>query len=352
MNEPDTEIHWLDKHRDPARAAVVRSLAAQVAALHGGDLSRMRRALGYSNATWVGDGIAVRIANTPVADDMAAEIALARALPPEVGHPRILDAGTIEGHDWMVTEEVRGQNLQEAWPTLTPEERRRALSQLWARVRLVHEATPALRPLVGSRSWFIPVTADDAADAAARVGAAVMLTHPQRRRLDEVLGAYYQAAPVVEQVVTHGDVALVNALWDGEVVSILDFEFAVLGPVEIDLCRLLWEGLVSEDWPNPDRDAGAAAVAVAARYADPIHGRALLHGAAVLSELRDLAVWLARRRPEDAFEEQRPYRLLTGLLDADGGYLGPVLMGSAVPSSGARPSAGTGDPQITGSRTD
>ncbi|WP_420110564.1 hypothetical protein [Pseudactinotalea sp.] len=45
----------------------------------------MRRANGYSNATWVGDGIAVRIAHT--ARDMAGEVALVRALPREVGHP-------------------------------------------------------------------------------------------------------------------------------------------------------------------------------------------------------------------------------------------------------------------------
>ena len=43
---------------------------------------------------------------------------------------------------------------------------------------------------------------------------------------------------MVEKTVNHGDPALMNALWDGEVVALLDFEFAVLGPVEIDLCRL------------------------------------------------------------------------------------------------------------------
>jgi scyllo-inosamine 4-kinase len=123
MTEPEAKTHSLDQHRDPTEAAVVRALAADVVAQYGGDLSRMRRALGISNSTWVGGGLAVRIANTPVVDSMAAEVALVRALPPEVGHPKILGVGTIDGHDWIVTEEVRGQNLHEAWPTLTPEER-------------------------------------------------------------------------------------------------------------------------------------------------------------------------------------------------------------------------------------
>lgn len=79
MKEPEAETHWLDQHRDPTDAAVVWSLAAQVVAQHGGDLRGMRRALGISNATWVGGGLAVRVANTSVVNGMAAEVALARA---------------------------------------------------------------------------------------------------------------------------------------------------------------------------------------------------------------------------------------------------------------------------------
>ena len=321
MTESDAETHALDQHRDPTEAAVVRSLAAQVVAQYGGDLSRMRRALGVSNATWVGGGLAARIANTSVVDSMAAEVALVRALPPEVGHPRILGVGTIDGHDWIVTEEVRGQNLHEAWPTLTPEERRRAIHQLWARVQVVHHATPSLRPLVRSHAGFIPATPDDATAAADRVSAALDLPDAQRSRFREITGDYYRAAPLVEQVVNHGDLALMNALWDGEVVALVDFEFAVLGPVEIDLCRLVCEALVSEDGQRSDNDAGAAAFAIAARERDPVHGRALLLGAAVLDQLRDVEIWLGRDRSED----WRPDRLLTGLLEPDGGYLEPAL---------------------------
>jgi scyllo-inosamine 4-kinase len=300
-------------------------LAAQVVAQFDGDLSRMRRALGISNATWVGGGLAVRIANTCVVDSMAAEVALVRALPPEVGHPRILGVGTIDGHDWIVTEEVRGRNLHEAWPTLTPDERRRAIHQLWARARVVHHATPSLRPLVRSHAGFIPATPDDATNAADRVSAALGLTDVQRSRLHDIIGDYYRAAPAVEQVVNHGDLALMNALWDGEVVALLDFEFAVLGPVEIDLYRLVCEALVSEAGQRSDNGAGAAAFAIAARERDPAHGRALLLGAAVLDQLRDLEIWLGRDRIEGQFEGWRPDRLLTGLLETDGGYLEPAL---------------------------
>jgi scyllo-inosamine 4-kinase len=321
MTEPEAETHTLDQHRDPTEAAVVRSLAVEVVAEYGGDLSRMRRALGISNSTWVGGGLAIRIANTSVVDSMAAEVALVRALPPEVRHPRILGVGTIGGHDWIVTEEVRGQNLHEAWPTLTPEDRQQAIHQLWARVRVVHHATPSLRPLVRSHAGFIPATPDDATAAADRVSAGLNLTDVQRSRFHEIIGDYYRAAPVAEQVVNHGDLALMNALWDGEVVALLDFEFAVLGPVEIDLCRLVCEALVSEDGQRSNNEAGAAAFAIAARERDPVHGRALLLGAAVLDQLRDLEIWPG----PDRIGDWRPDLLLTGLLETDGGLLKPAL---------------------------
>lgn len=195
MQEPSGSIHPLDQHRDPFSTALVWGLAAELAAHYGGELARMRRANGYSNATWVGDGIAVRIAHTPV--DMAREAALVRALPREVGHPEILGEGTAEGHGWIVTVEVRGQNLHEAWPTLTPAEQRRAVRQLWARAQIVQDASPSLRTHVASHAGFVPASLGDAAAAARRAEAALGLSSAQQARLHEVIEGYFRAAPVV-----------------------------------------------------------------------------------------------------------------------------------------------------------
>ena len=120
---------------------------------------------------------------------------------------------------------------------------------------------------------------------------------------------------MVTQVVNHGDLALMNALWDGAVVALLDFEFAVLGPAEIDLCRLVCEARVSDDGEPVDSPAGAAAAEIAARHMDPVHGRALIHGAAVFDQLRDFGIWLAQDDPKERVEDWRPSRLLTDLLE-------------------------------------
>src|SRR2546423_15671679 len=65
MKEPTTETHPLDEDRDPASAAFVRGLAAEVAAQYGGDPNPMRRARGDSNATPGGDGVAARVPHPP-----------------------------------------------------------------------------------------------------------------------------------------------------------------------------------------------------------------------------------------------------------------------------------------------
>lgn len=99
----------------------------------------------------------------------------------------------------------------------------------------------------------------------------------------------------------------------------------MLGPVEIDLCRLVCEARVSEDGQHVDSVAGAAALEIAAHHMDPMHDRALIHGAAALDQLRDLDIWLGHDSGEERVADWRPCRLLTDLLDAEGGYLAPLL---------------------------
>ncbi|WP_223148568.1 phosphotransferase [Auritidibacter ignavus] len=156
-------------------------------------------------------------------------------------------------------------------------------------------------------------------------GIALGLSSTQQARLRDILEEYFQASPLARQVVNHGDLALMNALWCGEIIALLDFEFAVLGPVEIDLCRLICEAYVSEDGQRVESEAGAAAVEIALSHMDPAHGRALIHGASVLDQLRDFDIFLAQESAEERIEDWRPSRLLTGLLDIEGGYLAPLL---------------------------
>jgi len=207
--------------------------------------------------------------------------------------------GTIEGHDWIVTEEVRGQNLHDAWPTLTSEERGRAIASCGRVCGFC--TTPRPRSVCSSdrtrASYRHPLTNDQGRGPIASVLRWVC-------RMGSGRGSTRSSAttteprPSFEPVVKpRGSLALMNALWDGEVVALLDFEFAVLarwrstcaGWCARPSCPRMGRGpTMTPAWP---------AFAIAARERDPVHGRALLLGAAVLDQLRDLEIWL-RPRPD------------------------------------------------------
>src|SRR5699024_6137640 len=142
---------------------------------------------------------------------MAREAALVRALPRESGHPTILEAGVSQGHGWIVTREVHGQDLAEAWPTLTPADQRRAVHQLWARARVMHEAVATLSSHVPSHGGFVPATHDEASAMARRAEHALGLSSAQRTRLHALVDDWFRLAPEVPLVVDHGDLALMNA---------------------------------------------------------------------------------------------------------------------------------------------
>src|SRR6266542_1272519 len=131
-------VNYADKHRDPAAVERVAAVAARVLARHGVDPASARRAPGWSNLTWLAGGLAVRVAASPGPDDLLREARLAARLPRAVGYPRLVDAGTDDGHEWLLTEEVRGANLRDLWPKLTWDARERAVLELWQMARAAH----------------------------------------------------------------------------------------------------------------------------------------------------------------------------------------------------------------------
>src|SRR4051794_27740291 len=91
-----------DRDRDPATMAGLGRIAAGIFARHEVDFLTARRAGGWSNATWLAGGLALRIAVAPGTEDIRREAALASLLPPEVRYPRILETGVDEGYEWAL----------------------------------------------------------------------------------------------------------------------------------------------------------------------------------------------------------------------------------------------------------
>jgi scyllo-inosamine 4-kinase len=106
------------------------------------------------------------------------------------------------------------------------------------------------------------------------------------------------------------------------VVALLDFEFAVLAPVQLDLNHLVKCAFGPVDGGQQLRRSVQEIALPLLAAAD---GRALLLGCAILLEVWLLELWLAHPEGEGPLEEWMPLRRLRSLADGSGGYLSSLL---------------------------
>ena len=316
-----------DRQRDPALVKKLLALAGEILAEYGIDFSTARRAGGWTNATWVVDGkVALRLATAPGRDNLRREARVARLLPAEVGYPEVLATGVTAGHEWMLARAVAGVNLGECWPELSWAERTRAARQLWARTRAVHTVSAAaVRGIVREQPFFngSPAEGFDALEFAA---ARRLFSAEEVGLLQNGMERFWQVRESAHCVLVHGDLTGENALWSperGEVISLLDFEYAVSAPVEMDLNELLKIGFAPREEPDPLPDPAGdglrllqdAVLEMAAPVLDHSGGPDLLRGYAILLELWLLRSWLEHPDGEGPLETWGPYRTLRGIVE-------------------------------------
>ena len=161
-----------------------------------------------------------------------------------------------------------------------------------------------------------------------------VLASNQAGVLEQLLDRFWKALPSAARVLNHGDWTFENAIWhEGRVVALLDFEFAVIAPVELDLNELVKCAFAPSEWndPLPDPDGAglkrmrAAVTDLAIPLLSHPGGKDLLTGYAILLELWLLEDWLAHPEGEGPLEGWQPYRMLVSLAGGGGGYLAPLL---------------------------
>lgn len=319
--------------------ARIAAIAASVFTRHGADPATARRAGGWSNLTWLAAGLAIRIAADPGSEDLLREARLATLLPPEVGYPRVVESGVADGQAWMLAQEAPGVNLGlSAWPGLSWEQRTGALLELWQRAEAAHSTRGAetgrhARP---TSPFYAPTPASAEAQLFPLEERGV-LTPTQCATLRGALDRFWRALPLGHAVLNHGDLSTENALWhDDHVTCLLDFEFAVIAPVELDVSEM-----VDKLWgpcEEPEDLADASIVGRRHLRASVTHavlptlrdvGAAdRLVGYTILRQLWSMNGWLAHWTDWDLGEDWtawKHHRALTSLASDHGGYLAPVL---------------------------
>ncbi|MFC5058697.1 phosphotransferase family protein [Saccharothrix xinjiangensis] len=303
-----------------------RRVAEEVLGRHGADFGSAARGRGWTNATWLTEGLVVRVAREPGSSDLLRETRLVALLPAEVGYPEVVDAGVRDGYEWVLTRRVAGENLEEVWPSLDHDARVRAVGQMWERARHVHRVEAAVAaPHARARSPFFPDSAQEATASLDRLVEAGELTPAQAKGLGRVLDRFRAALPGVPRVVNHGDLCAPNTLWhDGRVVALLDFEFAVVAPVAVDLNEVVKMAFAPGE-PEERLPLREVVTRIAGSVLEDAGGPDVLLGYAVMLEVWLLEAELAAGEDVDEAGRAASAAMLTAFAEGDGGYFAPLL---------------------------
>jgi aminoglycoside phosphotransferase (APT) family kinase protein len=199
-------------------------VAEEVISGRGVDFAAAVPAKAWSNATWLVGEFVIRVAPTAGPADLLREAGLAAFLPVQVGYPDIIDAGVLNGHEWVLTRRIPGHSLSDVWSTLDWNQRASAIEQVWAKAEQVHRVDVSIAaPYVRPRTPFFPESATEAITRLHRLVSAGLLTARQVVVLREALDRFWVALPRMSKVLNHGDLGKINVLWhDGRVVSLVD----------------------------------------------------------------------------------------------------------------------------------
>jgi hygromycin-B 7''-O-kinase len=226
------------------RLAEVRARTA----LRGAGLDPMvelERASSVTNEVWLTPTHSVRVNRRPN-NRLYREALVAEVLPPEVGYPKVVAHGGSRGEDWLVQERMPGQPLAHVWPTLTAEQRQRAVFGLAERLAALHATpVPADLPPIDDAPQLLEGGATDATRSViAALHEAGRLDHVDPVLFAEARDLVTQLAPTIipfeSETLVHGDVTFENVLWhNDEISALLDVEWARPGPRDLDLDILL-----------------------------------------------------------------------------------------------------------------
>lgn len=214
----------------------------------------------YSNDAWKIGNTAVRICWRGDPTRLLREAAVLRGLPASVPHVELLDAGSTEGPDrlltWTVTRWVDAAPLAQQWATLPRMERETASTQLALALEELHRWQPNREIEQELRQRPSPTSTERVLGADLNplpVDRALTLIEPARRApqvdpslIDALAYRLHELRsldPLADDsgVVVHGDAHLGNVLWNssGQIAALVDLEWVRLGPPDLELQPLL-----------------------------------------------------------------------------------------------------------------
>jgi hypothetical protein len=311
-------------------------------------------ALSDSNDVWRIGPVVLRICWRGDRDRFAREAAVTAVLPAGVPYPEVLDTGREDDLAWQVTRLAGGVPLATAWPALPLAQRRAAIHQVGAALRVLNAHRFPARVIAA----LAAPRPDGDVSAAALIGADLNpLPHQRALRLaalvrdlryadtaliDDAMARLRDLAPIdplddaaataggtafgrlAAVGCVHGDAHPANVLWqDGRVTALLDFEWVRLGPPDLEIEPYLrWHYRATTNKAETPAILGWLAESHPAAFSPPrLTSRLWLYQLAFT--LRHILIE-PPDRPARELPADHPVRIL-GQLIAGPGYLSQLL---------------------------
>ncbi len=170
------------------------------------------------------------------------EAQVCKALPIRSWTPRVVAHGGELGADFLIVAKRPGMPLSRAWPDMSSQKRRLAISQLAAAMAELHRTpVPSATPKLSATTHLLDATclvpvmpltmAVDRLRSAGGIDAMLLNDVDQL-----ILETADSIAEYSEETMIHGDLTFENILWDGnEMTALLDFEWSRGAPADLDL---------------------------------------------------------------------------------------------------------------------
>lgn len=316
---------------------VYESIAGRIFRRYGLTFETAERAGGWTNAVWLNGGFALRLSKERESDRIRREVERSKFLPVSAGYPRNIAVGVTDGYEWSLSERIGGEPLRAVWNGLSWRSKSAAVERILAITDSVHSvAAGEVEQLTGKSAWYSSFDKQQSLADVERHVSKKYFTPEQGRILCDILERFYDGNSRTPCVFCHGDITVDNLLWNkGEVVSLLDFEHAVMAPPQLDLHSVVGLALfpfdesTSADILLPDRRDPAIQSYVSEMiplfrpYLKKQSEKDLFVGYHVLYRQRFFEFWLDR--PDGDIKQCDAYLKLLSLCDGSGGYLKSLL---------------------------
>lgn len=236
---------------------------------------------GWSNEVWLGPTHVVRRSSGRFRESFRHEVEVLRLIKGEVSAPSVVAYGKEENREWMIAERITGQSLLSLWPAMPEEERREAVRQFASNLKALHQVT---LPEDFSNPWMDeavndPEKAADLYHAAPEhyplilkgLRSAALADERLLESADAFLAGRMSLFDRDTHCLVHGDAHFNNVLWDGETLTLLDFEASFKGAVDMELDMIMrFAANPVMVFGDSNQDGGKVDAAMQTEFADVV----------------------------------------------------------------------------------